>query len=463
MIDPLILEHQNLQLRERLSEYGTSGAAPLRLVYIPTHREFSEVLHAVSEEISVARHHSSDEFQLLLIDDRGAEIAEHNRQSAMRTANNCDFPVNWLSVEAWREFVDALLKDASFARSAKMAVRDALLKPSGSYAGGMNKAALFAAYLGANTLHRRDSDEFPAYDVETGMTTLEVEIAALSVEIRTGVERRLDVPYFVGSSVEGEPTLDHRDLNSVGEDFVRDLGAISGRSRRSETKQDPVARIISVRPRLPLQLEEDTSGRTQVGVSASREVFRWIPEMPAVGILGTDHFQKGLLYRLGFPVYWHPMSANHKYEPWRADQSDTRQLKRYAVSELRYAILRHYWNRANETLSAVGCELFSDSGEFLPDVYADAFVNALEPDIDEAQLVADGFVDVYSRAAQLAAGSVGERLHVRVDALREERPRVVGYVRDAILEFAQLTRSWTRLVAAAEAMSRNSIRRTHGE
>ena len=57
--------------------------------------------------------------------------------------------------------------------------------------------------------------------------------------------------------------------------------------------------------------------------------------MPAVGVLGTDHFQKGLLYQLDPPAYWHPLSAYHKYEPWRAEQVDRGQLGWYAVAELR--------------------------------------------------------------------------------------------------------------------------------
>jgi hypothetical protein len=77
------------------------------------------------------------------------------------------------------------------------------------YASGMNKAALLAAHLGAATLHRRDSDEFPAYDSESGAYTLEVEIAALGTALPTGAGVHT-APFMVGSSVEGEPTKDHR-------------------------------------------------------------------------------------------------------------------------------------------------------------------------------------------------------------------------------------------------------------
>jgi hypothetical protein len=204
-----------------------------------------------------------------------------------------------------------------------------------------------------------------------------------------------------------------------------------------------------------MRVERDY-GRAQVGVSASREVHLWIPEMPAVGVLGTDHFQKGLLYQLDLPVYWHPLQACHKYEPWRAEQADHGQLGWYVVAELRYAILRHYWNTANEAITANASSLFADDGQFRPDLYAVAFTDVLIADTAPAQAVADAFVDVYSRAADAAAGSTADRLRIRVKALQEERHRAVPYVRNAISEFAQLARLWPRLVSGARGLHLDS-------
>jgi hypothetical protein len=82
-------------------------------------------------------------------------------------------------------------------------------------------------------------------------------------------------------------------------------------------------------------------------------------------------------------------------------------------------------------------------------VCADAFTKVLVSDLAPAEAVADSFVDVYARAADAATGATAERLRIRVEALREEHPRVVPYVRDGVLEFAQLTRLWPRLVSGA--------------
>ena len=402
------------------------------------------------EEVLAAGERSADEFQLLLIDDRPAELAEDNRLSALRAAEDSGQVVNWLGADAWVDFVNSLVARTGLSDAESVVARDALLKTTGSYGGGVNKAALFASHLDAATLHRRDSDEFPAYDRESGASTLEVEIAALSTALPTGAGGHT-APFVVGSSVEGEPTKDHRDLEDAGVHFGAELEAVSRRRRRPGEKP-PALVEGSIAVGSGLRVERDFVGRTQVGVSASREVYHWIPEMPAVGVLGTDYFQKGLLYQLDMPVYWHPLRAYHKYEPWRADQTDQGQLGRYVVSELRYAVLRHYWNSANEAIAGIGLGIFTDDGQFRSDVYADAFTEVLIADLAPAVAVADAFVDVYARAADAATGATGERLRTRVEALREERPQVVQYVREAVVEFAQLTRLWPRLVSGARAL-----------
>lgn len=438
------------RFRERIDQYQSSESAPLRLVYIPTNRDCPELLRAILQEIVAAGERSTEEFQLLLIDDRPAEVAENNRQSAEREAEDSGQVVNWLGVDVWADFLDSLVAHSGLSDTESAAARNALHKSTGSYGAGPNRAALFAAHLGATTLHRRDSDEFPAYDSASGAGTLEVEIAALSTALPTGTGAHT-APFVVGASLDGEPTKDHRDLETAGAHFGAELEAISRRHRRPDEKP-PALVEGSIAVGSGLRVERDFIGRTQVGVCASRDVHHWIPEMPAVGVLGSDYFQKGLLYQLDLPVYWHPLRAYHKYEPWRAAQTDREQLGRYVVSELRYAVLRHYWNIANETITGIGHGIFTDDGQFRSDMYADAFTEVVIADLAPAEAVADRFVDVYARAMDAATGAAAERLRIRMEALQEERPQVVHNVRDAVMEFAQLTRLWPRLVSGARQL-----------
>ncbi|WP_405764990.1 DUF6271 family protein [Streptomyces sp. NBC_01538] len=429
---------------------GRSG--PVRLVYIPTHRPFDEVLLRVADEIEHAAAQLPDRFRLLLIDDRDdSAVTRSNRDAAHRVARNASFDVLWMGTRAWNRFMDLLLQHADLDVPDARFVRSALEKPTGSYAGGMNKASLLAVYMDADSLHRRDSDEIPGIRSADSLTALHIEAAVLggSAEVVPGWSGQ--APYFVGSSVEGEPTKDRRDLYASSPDLVGELDRISSR-RKAHGVADP---RVSDRHRLVVgsgvDVEVDVTSRTEVGVSATRRVFSWIPEMPAIGVLGTDHFQKGLLYRLDLPVLWHPIAPWHSYDPSRTQQDNTASLRRYICADYRHVVLKQYWNAANDKLSAMAARLLTAGGDFQSRLYAAAFREVLDECDGDAAEAADAFIDVYRRAAEQAAGPVRARHEVRVGALNAERGEVVEYVKAALHEFVALIELWPRLVGAARA------------
>jgi len=438
--------------RQSLGELRGERRGLLRLVYIPTHRSCLDVLGAVADEIAVAAARSDDEFQLLVIDDRPEDLADANRAGAREKARSCGFPVNWLTPAVWRELVEGLLTTCRLGTEAAERARHALVKPSGSYAAGMNKAALVATYLGAETLHRRDSDEMPGVDPATGLTALELEIAVLGSRLPLDASEETAVPFCTGSSVSGEPTKDHRDLAAISPDLAQALESISSRRRDRGEPPAPVSATITVTSGGEVEVRRDLTASVQVGVSALRRVYEWIPEMPVVNVLGTDHFQKNLLYQMHLPVYWHPLGAYHEYEHTRQSQTDNARLAAYVVAELRYAVLRHFWNTANETLRRVAPDLLAADGTFRSDLYADAFENALDSSRSAVGTVIDRFCGVYEQAGQAATGDLAQRLAVRIDALQRARHEVTGYIEEAILEFAHLARVWPRLMTAARAM-----------
>jgi hypothetical protein len=419
-----------------------------RLVYIPTHRPFDRVLLGVADEINLAsKSMPGDDLKLLLIDDRDADTAKPNHKLAATLAEQSDFAVSWLGVSEWKEFLDAVLLAASLSEDRTRRARAALSKASGSYAGGMNKAALIAAYLGAVSLHRRDSDELPGYRDSDHLTALQAEAAVLE----TPLPESLQTPYFAGSSVLGEPTKDHRDLAAVSPDLVEEIERISSRkSSRPATARGGSRYSLPVGNGLKVEL--DMSGKTEVGVSAMRKVHEWIPEMPAIGVLGTDHFQKGLLYQLGLPVAWHPLSATHTYDPSRAKQADTGALQWYVLAELRFCVLKQYWNHANYILRSFSPDALLSNEGVNTDLYASAFTDAINSDVIKAESAAGAFIETYERALALSNGALGARHQARVTVLRDAKPTVVPEVQAAIEEFASLARLWPCLIAAARAM-----------
>jgi hypothetical protein len=115
-------------------------------------------------------------------------------------------------------------------------------------------------------------------------------------------------------------------------------------------------------------------------------------------------------------------------------------------------VLKQYWNAANDSLRLIAEKLMPPSGEFRADLYADVFMNVLDSDEIHAEAAVTAFIDVHERALALSGGDMKARHGARIQALREAQGEVVSYVREAVAEFAELTRLWPRLVAAARAV-----------
>lgn len=416
-----------------------------RFVYVPTHRECGEVLAAVGREV-VASGLTAD-LNFAVIDDRPLPHCTQNRSATIRLAKELGISTIWVGPDEWRACLGVILRMADLTSGDLAIARKALDTPTGSYAAGMNKASLLAAMLGARTLHRRDSDELPAVREHDGATALKVEALALDGQLSIQSDWNDRAPYFVGSHVLGEPTKDHRDLLAVSPVLERELEALTSRrsslSRTMETSPTMTANIGA-----GVSVERDTVGRTEVGVSAVRDVFRWVPEMPAVGILGTDHFQRGLLYLLEYPLMWHEVAATHRYERTRADQADHRDVERYTLAEFRYVVLKQYWNAFRDilTMQALSTKAVDD----LASTYSSALIEVLSTERDRAEYAADEFVSIHERCLGMATDEIAERQRARIGVLGDSRAEVVDYVDSAVREYSALSLLWPRLVEAAE-------------
>ncbi|MFH8589591.1 DUF6271 family protein [Streptomyces celluloflavus] len=414
---------------------------------MPTNRPFEAAFRSVAAEVAALPEEARHQVTLLVVDDCPPQVSRANRQAAEAAAAAGGVRVHVLGVDGWRRLAHDVLATAALPPAEHTLVRHALCKPTGSYGAGPNKAALVAAYVGAHTLHRRDSDQITQVDPASGASPLRIEAELLDRGAAAGGKGA----YCVGSSLTGRPTRDRRDLLHRSEEYVHRIDALS-RLSPAETRV--------ARPAVPARPEETTAhggvtarrdhtGTVEMGIAAVRRVHEWIPEMPAVGVLGSDYFQKGLLYQLELPVWHHGMTAGHHYEPWRAEQSSAEHLSWYARAELRYAVLRKHWNAFNEALMTQRDLLLPDGQHFDTRAYAEFLLDTVERGAERAAAIPSAFVAVYREAAATASGDVRCRLDVRVAALEAEAGTVEQYVADAIREFAALTRRWPALVAAA--------------
>ncbi|MQS05757.1 DUF6271 family protein [Streptomyces alkaliphilus] len=440
------------------AEREPSGESAPPLVHLPTNRPFEGAFRSVAAEISALPDGVRDQLTLLVVDDCPPSVSRDNRRVIDEVGRTTGIPTHVLDAVGWRRLADDIVTAADLSAEDGAAARGALIKPTGSYGAGPNKAALVAALVGAGSLHRRDSDQITRTDPATGLSPLKTEIELLNrARDRGGAE-----VYCVGSSLTGRPTRDRRDLAECSPEFIHRIDALSRPPSGEERALRPARRRTVPPPgRIALPgaatVERDLTGTVEMGVAALRTVHEWIPEMPAVGILGSDYFQKGLLYQLDLPVYHHRLRAHHVYEPWRVAQSSTDHLGWYSVAEMRYAVLRRHWNTFNEFLVAHRDRLLSPEGEFDSAAYGHLFLEALERSAEHAAGIPPAFVSVYREAMTGASGDTARRLSVRVSALEAEVDSTAEYVADAIREFTILARVWPALIAAARRLGPGAV------
>ncbi|QRX95235.1 DUF6271 family protein [Streptomyces noursei] len=414
---------------------------------MPTNRPFEAAFRSVAAEVAALPEEARHQVTLLVVDDCPPQVSRANRQVVEDTAAASGVRGHVLDAAGWERLAHDILVAAALPPAEHTLAERALCKPTGSYGAGPNKAALVAAYVGAHTLHRRDSDQITHVDPASGASPLRIEAELLDGGAAAGSKGA----HCVGSSLTGRPTRDRRDLLHCSAEYVDRIDALS-RLTPAETRV--------VRPAAPARPEQltahggvtahrDHTGTVEMGIAAVRRVHEWIPEMPAVGVLGSDYFQKGLLYQLELPVWHHDMTAEHHYEPWRAEQTSAEHLGWYARAELRYAVLRKHWNAFNEALMSQRDLLLPDGQHFDSRAYAEFLVDTLARGAERAAPIPPAFVALYREAAATASGDVRRRLDIRIAALEAEAGTTEQYVADAIGEFAALTRRWPALVAAA--------------
>lgn len=338
-----------------------------------------------------------------------------------------------------------------------------LLDPEGvAYSAGPNKAALIAAALGADVLHRRDSD-LAVMDRSAGPAfpgVLESRAIGRSIEAvdpianvdRVPTDERVGIVGFVGSAYWGDPPHDRRALLAIDPDFVVQIERLSSPNSSPEELRAEVEEYFVTEPALRYDddfYEVDLTGRTELGVSCIVRIFLQLPEMPIADTLGCDYFQKNLLYQLGRPVLFHSRKMEHRYTDGDARRNDLRATTAYGLRDLRYLILWRVWSEHNRTIRSDPTRFVRADQQLDTDAYASSFDAALEQVQPSLASVPEGFARIHDDAAARSSGETRARLMAIAEAARHARDDVIEDVALGVSDFTWLTRRWSQLVDAA--------------
>lgn len=434
-----------------------------RLVYVPTDRLSEHSLRAYAAEAD-ALHDAGVSSAFVLVESNDAAHVAHHAALLEDLRARLSVPLIHFDLARQAAFMQILFLGAGIEATTAAWLRNVLLTSRLSYGAGPNKAALLASFLGAESLHRRDSDTVPQVLDGVPLHPSHLEVAVIGRRI--GEARRMaghasgpnpTLPVLaVGTDYLGAPALDRHAFARLSVELLSRHEALD---HPDATDPEIAARIHrkyvhrDQSPYIGDRVEIDEQGRTEMGAFAIAELFRLVPEMPLTDTLGTDYFVKNLAYRLGLPVVWHSRRVVHDHAVARDPSDAVLRFVHYAMRDANLKVLRRLWRVMNRHLDeALEPGTAGDLGRFDVEGYAECAERAVrETRQDDLVAVLRDLQVLHRDAAEAAEtrGEDGTAFRTVCALLTRQAPFRVTAVQDGFRDFARLIRMWPRLIASA--------------
>jgi hypothetical protein len=296
--------------------------------FIPTNRECGPAIRSYRRELEYAWTAFGRRIPLVVSETNdGPEAGINAAALAAIAAEHPDQETLHLTVPRQHLYFEALLAGETPRLSTLFAGgrRD--------YGTAMNKIYLMTGSLGADALHRRDSDTTLLGDelpVDRGRFPIEIELANLghrvsamragrrSVHIRQSGDPRICV---VGGNYYGEWNLDVKDLASRSYSIVERLYVLLG--FEADTVAELCAEIFPREQRyfaedeLTLVAKVNDGPNADCGNVAITGVHELLPNVPGRNMLAADYFTFDLSTSLGIPSLHHTRAVFHQYTETR--------------------------------------------------------------------------------------------------------------------------------------------------
>lgn len=435
-----------------------------RLFYIPTNRACESALSSYLLEAAQLATSQDAPVTFALIEAVDAPHVLAHSQIISRAVENPALRVIHLTAKAQNMFVPRLVEAAGFVGETAAKLNAMLLSQDVCYGAGPNKAALLAAALGADTLHRRDSDTEPILVEGRPCYASELEaryVASSLGDFGNEIENSDTMDpnsliLFVGSDYSGDLPVDRMELAELSIELMIEHDRLEHPGASREQNEESVRSYFLERNEESYsgdKIEVDMTGATELGVSCIHRVFLQLPEMPIPNTLGCDYFQKNLLYRLDSPVIYHNRRVGHRYSAERDTRSNGDQFVRYNLMDARYKLLWRIWSRHNRNMEAHVDELQNAPAGGLIDTewYANSFETAARGiSREELREIVGGLVAIYRRAFELSKGE--SKFNQLAEVLTSRSEHLIEDVLTGIRDHTILIRAWPRLISAAREL-----------
>ena len=274
---------RNHRTAHRLGSQGTA------LVYVPTSRPCLRSIRAYAREARFLAD-CGDKVAFALVESNTAAHVKAHEEQVRTLGRELGIVTLHFDHDLQHQTLSAILNHATIAKDMRAALIGLLMPRRPDYSAGPNKASLLGAMLGANRLHRRDSDTMPQASIDGPRYPSELERLCVGRRIRelpvsvSGVED-LDPNTRIagaGTNYRGAGAFDRSMFVGLSPTLMTEHERLENPDMsRDELEQRMLAKLdrseeTSVRQ--PDRFEVDVNGLAEMGAFAAGGLYRDVPE-----------------------------------------------------------------------------------------------------------------------------------------------------------------------------------------
>lgn len=417
---------------------------------LPTNRACADAISAMRAEARYAADHFGVEAHLLILDSSDErDFAEH-ADVAGRPTGTPRVIVHHLGEAQQRSLLRRWISEADVPKPDLLLD---LMLPSGvSYGACTNRAFLFAAALGCDSVHRRDSDS--TYQTLDGEPVFPVHHELMSLGKRAldavdGVSgTRLDPAHaertvsLVGASFVGELSVDISEIQRLDPAVYHDVvGLWAPRAWPDEAKDQLVAEAFTGAGTEPFTGDHSVVGPVDpmrvdmCNISFHRDVYESVPLPPATDTIGSDYFLMHLVHDAGLPGVLHNRHIVNYYTGERRTDAG---FMAYQLRLVKFFLSMLYFNSVYDRLAAAGDALLDGELRLRADTVVEFVRDSswLDREENEERL----------RTIDRSYRKLGGRYAEFADLLAARGDRLLNEAQQDMEDFALLIQAWGPLI-----------------
>ncbi|TWV57780.1 hypothetical protein FRZ03_01545 [Streptomyces misionensis] len=418
---------------------------------LPTNRACPATITALHAEADHAVRHFGADVQLLILDSADEPTRADHRRTIAALPERPGVTVHHLDEAEQRARLGALIDKAGLPSR----LLPLMLPPAVSYGACTNRAFLFAAALGCDSVHRRDSDS--AYQVHAGQPVFPVhhELPWLG---RPAAEATA-----AGVRTDLDPAHAHHPVSMAGASFIGELSVDIGEIRRldpavyhdvvslwapgdwpPERTRELVAESFTGAGTAPFTGDRSTLTLVDpmrvdmCNIAFDRAVYERVPLPPATDTIGSDYFLIHLVHDATLPGILHNRHIENFHTPERRTPAGFLAYQRRFV---KFLLSMRYFHHVYDRMAGAGAALLDERRHVRPETVT-AFLRE-STTLDRTENV--WRLDRLDTAYRKLGGTYAQF----ADLVAEEREALLDEARSDIEDYARLIESWPALIKAA--------------